>query len=305
MKISRLMPFSFSCAKPIGFAALFGFALLGGKTLSAAPQAQAPAAAALPAAQAPAAADAEKWTLAWSDEFSDSDGSQPDYQKWEIMTGGNGWGNDEQQFYTGRAKNLFIENGNLEITAYRERYISGAITRDFTSAKIGTNGLFAQKYGRFEARLKLPKGQGLWPAFRLLGEDKEKAGWPAQGGITVAEMAGSEPAKIRGGLEGAGYSGTGAPGASYTLPGGKTFADDFHVFAVEWEPETIRWYVDGQLYQTLTAASLPSGAKWVFDRPFYLVLSLAIGGRLPGNPDGTTGFPATLLVDYVRVYTRK
>ncbi|MFI5184313.1 MAG: glycoside hydrolase family 16 protein, partial [Vicinamibacteria bacterium] len=216
------------------------------------------------------------------------------------------FGNDELEYYTDRPRNASLDgNGHLAILADRERY-KGADgrERDYTSARLKTEGLFAQAYGRFESRMKIPYGQGMWPAFWMLGADIETLGWPACGEVDVMENVGFEPAIVHGTFHGPGYSGAGGLGAPYPLSGGARFSDDFHVFAVEWEPNAVRWYVDGNLYETRTPADLPAGTKWVFDHPFFVILNVAVGGGWPGAPDATTVFPQRMLVDYVRVYSR-
>jgi beta-glucanase (GH16 family) len=244
------------------------------------------------------------WKLVWSDEFNASDGSLPDAGKWTFATGGNGWGNHELEYYTERAANAHQQNGNLVITAARESFTgSDGVTREFTSARLKTSGKFSQTYGRFEARMKLPSGQGLWPAFWLLGDDISQVGWPKCGEIDIMELVGSAPSTVLGTIHGPGYSGKAGPSSKYTLPNGR-FSDGFHVFAVEWEPDVIRFFVDDTLYATRTPADLPAGARWVFDKPFFIILNVAVGGDLPGPPDSTTVFPQTMLVDYVRVYSR-
>jgi beta-glucanase (GH16 family) len=151
--------------------------------------------------------------------------------------------------------------------------------------------------------MRIPGGQGMWPAFWMLGDDIERAGWPACGEIDIMENIGREPALVHGTIHGPGYSGGGGIGATFSSGG--AFADDFHVFGVEWEPQAIRWYVDGRLYQTRTPADLPAGTKWVFDHPFFMLVNLAVGGSWPGNPDESTKFPQELVVDWVRVSARK
>ena len=252
-----------------------------------------------------ASAQTTKYVLVWRDEFSTSNGSLPDSSKWIMETGGSGWGNNELEAYTNRSQNVHVRKGNLVITAKKETY-KGAdgITREYTSARLKTLGLFEQKYGRFEARIKIPRGQGMWPAFWLLGNNIGTVDWPDCGEIDIMENVGKEPDKVHGTIHGPGYWGGDGLGGSYTLPSGK-FADDFHVFAVEWEPSAIRFYVDGHLYETRTPADLPAGKAWVFDHPFFILLNVAVGGDWPGNPDGTTTFPQRMLVDYVKVYARK
>ncbi|MFZ0522627.1 MAG: glycoside hydrolase family 16 protein [Candidatus Acidiferrales bacterium] len=247
--------------------------------------------------------DKSAWTLVWSDEFNASDGSRPDPAKWKFEVGGNGWGNHELECYTNRPENSFIHDGNLLIQALKENFTGpDHVARDYSSARITTQGLFEQAYGRFEARIKIPRGRGLWPAFWLLGNDIGTIGWPASGEIDIMENIGKEPSMVHGSLHGPGYSGDRDYTSEYKLPGGVRFADDFHVFAVEWEPKTVRFFVDQDLYATFTPTRLPTGMKWVFDHPFFIILNVAVGGDWPGPPDATTTFPQTMLVDYVRVY---
>jgi beta-glucanase (GH16 family) len=245
-----------------------------------------------------------QWTLVWSDEFNGPNGSAVDPSKWVSETGGGGWGNNELESYTNRTQNAYQHDGNLVIKILQEK-ITGAdgIARNYTSARLKTLGKFSQTYGRFEARIKIPRGQGIWPAFWMMGDDIEKAGWPTGGEIDIMENIGKEPALIHGTIHGPGYSGEHGISASCGLPkSGEAIAEDFHIFAVEWEPHVIRFYMDDHLYATRTPADLPSGAKWVYDHPFFLLLNVAVGGDWPGNPDATTVFPQTMLVDYVRVY---
>lgn len=246
------------------------------------------------------------WTLVWNDEFEGPAGASVDRTRWTFDVGGGGWGNQELESYTDRPRNARLAgNGILVIDVLRESHVGpDGIARDYTSARLKTQGLFSQAYGRFEARLKLPQGRGIWPAFWMLGADITSVGWPACGEIDVMENVGHEPGVTHGTLHGPGYSGASGVGGRFTLPAGRRFADDFHVFAVEWEPAALRFYVDGQLYQTRTPADLPPGGRWVFDHPFFLLLNVAVGGHWPGPPDETTVFPQQMLVDYVRVYRR-
>jgi len=222
-----------------------------------------------------------------------------------METGGDGWGNRELEYYTNRPQNVYQQDGNLVIKVLRERYTGvNGVTREYTSGRLKTHGKFSQAYGRFEARIKIPHGQGIWPAFWMLGDDIEKQGWPACGEIDVMENIGKEPALVHGTIHGPGYSGAAGIGSPYSLADKKNLADDFHLYAVEWEPNAIRFYVDKDLYATRTPADLPKGSKWVYDHPFFLLLNVAVGGDWPGNPDATSVFPQTMLVDYVRVYRR-
>ncbi|MGC1367029.1 MAG: glycoside hydrolase family 16 protein [Candidatus Acidiferrum sp.] len=247
------------------------------------------------------------WTLAWSDEFSGPDGSSPDPAKWAYDLGGKGWGNHELESYTNRPENAHIEKGNLVITAQKETYMGAdGISRDYTSARLKTQGLFVQIYGRIEARIKIPEGQGIWPAFWMLGQDLPTAGWPKCGEIDIMENVGKEPGTIHGSLHGP--STTGRPSdltSIFKLPAGQSFASDFHLYAIEWAPDTVRFYVDSNLYATFHSSDWPAGGKWVFDHPFFILLNLAVGGDWPGPPDSSTKFPQSMLIDYVRVYTKR
>jgi beta-glucanase (GH16 family) len=242
-------------------------------------------------------------TLVWSDEFNGPNGSPPDRTKWTYDVGGRGWGNNELETYTNRTQNARLQDGTLLVQALKETFAGpDGIARHYTSARVKTQGLFRQTYGRFEARIKIPYGQGLWPAFWMLGDNIGQLGWPDCGEIDIMENIGREPSIIHGTIHGPGYSGGSAISASYALPADQRFAADFHAFAVEWEPNVIRFYVDGTLYKTTARAGLPSSATWVFDHPFFLILNVAVGGNWPGSPDSSTVFPQTMQVDYVRVY---
>lgn len=246
--------------------------------------------------------DPPGWTLTWSDEFDQPDGSTPDPTKWGYDVGGGGWGNNELQTYTNRAKNAQIKRGKLVITAARENYTGAdGIPRRYTSARLLSKAKFSQQYGRIEALIKIPHGQGIWPAFWMLGDNIGKVGWPKCGEIDIMENIGKEPAIVHGTIHGPGYSGADGIGAPHSLSSGR-FADSFHVFAVEWEEQVMRFYVDGQLYNTITPAKIPAGNTWVYDHPFFLILNVAVGGNWPGDPDRTTRFPQTMQVEYVRVY---
>jgi beta-glucanase (GH16 family) len=245
------------------------------------------------------------WTLVWSDEFDGPSGSQVNSSKWSFDIGGNGWGNNELQTYTSRTANSDLEGGLLVIKALKETFTGpDGLTRSYTSARLLTKNKLSQAFGRFEARIKIPFGQGIWPAFWMLGDNINTAGWPTCGEIDIMENIGREPSIVHGTFHGPGYSGANGVGAAYALSNGQKFADDFHTFAVEWEPNIMRFYVDGLLYKTRTPSDLPAGTSWVFDHPFFIILNVAVGGSWPGNPDATTVFPQQMLVDYVRVYQR-
>lgn len=242
--------------------------------------------------------------LIWSDEFNAPDGSAPDAGKWTLIDDGTGFGNHELEHYTPRAENARIEHGMLTITARAEKYAGhdGAV-REYTSARLESRGKFETRYGRVEARIKLPVGQGIWPAFWMLGANFAQQGWPACGEIDIMEHVNLEP-RILGSLHGPGYAGSNPLSGTYAVKNLAELSEAFHVYAVEWEPGAMRFYVDDQLYETRRATQLDTAQRWAFDHPFYLVLNVAVGGYWPGAPDATTRFPASMLVDYVRVYAR-
>ena len=257
----------------------------------------------LPAGGTGYAENAARWRLKWKDEFDGPTGSTIDSSKWSFDIGGNGWGNNELETYTSRTANAHLEGGSLVIKALHETFTGpDKITRNYTSARLLTKNKFSQVYGRFEARIRVPYGQGIWPAFWMLGDNIATVHWPTCGEIDIMENIGKEPSIVHGTFHGPGYSGGKGVSAAFTLTGGRKFADDFHVFAVEWEPNVMRFYVDGNLYKTRTPADLPAGTSWVFDHPFFIILNVAVGGGWPGNPDATTVLPQQMLVDYVRVY---
>lgn len=252
-------------------------------------------------------ATAQERVLVWSDEFDGPAKSSPNSTKWSFEIGGGGWGNNELEYYTSRFQNAVIDGeGRLAISALNEKYTGpDNVTRNYTSARLVTKGKFTQRFGRVEARIKLPFGQGIWPAFWMLGSDIDTAGWPNCGEIDIMEAIGREPSTNHGSLHGPGYSGGSSLSGAYTLTGGQRFSDAFHVFAIEWESNAIRFYVDGNLYQTRTPANVPAGARWVFDHSYFILLNVAVGGDWPGSPDATSTWPQSMLVDYVRVYRLK
>jgi beta-glucanase (GH16 family) len=249
---------------------------------------------------------AAPWRLTWADEFNTPDSSAPDPKKWTFDTGGNGWGNHELESYTSRRENVKIAGGHLVITARREQYTGAdGIAQPYTSARLKTQGLFAQAYGRFEARIMIPRGQGIWPAFWLLGDDIGRVNWPDCGEIDIMENIGREPGMVYGSLHAPSFAAPTSDASKGTpLPAGQNYADDFHLYAVEWEPGIVRFYVDSINYATFTQSDWPMGGRWVFDHPFFIVLNVAVGGDWPKNPDATSEFPQQMLVDYVRVYAR-
>src|SRR5258706_5262100 len=240
-----------------------------------------------------------QWTLAWSDEFEQPDGSPPDPRNWNFSTGGSGWGNGELEYYTKEIKNAYIEDNMLVIKAIKE-YNMGL---NYTSARLNSQRKAEFTYGRMQVRAKLPNTPGIWPAIWML---PIRGDWPSGGEIDIMELIGKEPSRAYGTLH------YGDPhksqGGWFDLPGSATFDQGFHVFAIEWEPEEIRWYVDGKMYfktsEWFTSqANSPYPAP--FDKPFYFILNVAVGGYWPGRPDESSVFPQTMVVDYVRVYQLK
>ena len=247
--------------------------------------------------------DSATWTLVWSDEF---DGTQLDPTRWTPQEGDGcdfgicGWGNNELQWY--QAENAVVGNGLLTITARKE----SAGGKQYTSARLRTYRKGDWTYARVEFRAKLPVGQGLWPAVWMLPTDNVYGEWAASGEIDIVELVGHEPATVHGTLHyGGEWPDNRSSGDSYTLPSG-TFADDFHTFALEWEEGVIRWYVDGELYQTQRQWTTDVGVYPApFDERFHLLVNVAVGGDWPGSPDASTTFPKTLEMDWIRVYQKR
>lgn len=244
--------------------------------------------------------DSNAWELVWSDEFEQPDGSPPDPSKWNHQQGGAGWGNGELQHYTDSIQNSFIDEGMLVIRAQEEEMMG----RNYTSARLNTLFKGDWTYGRFEIRAKLPNTQGIWPAFWLLPSRARYGSGAAGGEIDIMELVGSEPGRSYATLH------FGNPAARstgyYDLPAGQAFSDDFHTFALEWEPDEIRWYVDETLFHTasewFTTGRKDAQPPAPFDQDFYLLINVAVGGHWPGSPDETSVFPQLMYVDYVRVY---
>lgn len=235
------------------------------------------------------------WKLVWEDDFSKD--KQVDRSKWNFEIDGRGGGNHELEYYTDSPKTARIEDGELVITA-----LKNDAGHKFTSARMTTKGKFSFRYGRAEASIKTPKAQaGNWPAFWMLPEANKYGGWPRSGEIDIMEMVGKSD-KLYGTCHYGGEHGdvhTGAQVASRT----SDFTTDYHVYAVEWEPKEIRWYVDGRYYGSIHdwhSASAPFPAP--FDQKFFLILNYAVGGAWPGSPDASSTFPQSMRVKYVRVY---
>ena len=234
------------------------------------------------------------WTLKWHDEF---DAKKIDPKNWTYDLGAGGWGNGEAQFYTSRPENARLEDGMLIIEARQEKYEDSY----YTSARLKTQGLQNFQYGRIEARLKVPSGKGLWPAFWMLGSNFNGSNWPDCGEIDIMEYIGKEPDLILGTLHGPGYSG--ALGFSAWNRQTYNIADDFHTFAIEWEADEIRWYYDGAEFHKVNKADVGERG-WPFEQPFFIILNQAVGGQLPGPVGLDTVFPTQYLIDYVRVYEK-
>lgn len=236
----------------------------------------------------------KEWQLVWQDEF---DGTSLDLNKWNYDIGASGWGNNELQYYTSERTNAYVQSGNLVVEARKEKYQGS----DYTSARLTTREKGDWKYGKFEIRARLPKGQGIWPAIWMLPTDWTYGGWAASGEIDIMELIGSEPKKVHGTLHYGGESPQNVhSGIAYELT---DFSEDFHVFTLEWYADSIKWFVDDVHYQTQTEWFTTGGEfPAPFDQRFHLLLNIAVGGNWPGYPDATTIFPQRMLVDYVRVY---
>ncbi len=246
-----------------------------------------------------------RWVEVWRDDFEGPSNSAPDASRWNVEVRPQGQ-NQEQDYDTDRRENSFLDgSGNLVIKAYRENFVDGSgrpSSQPYTSARLNTKGHFEQTYGRFEAKIRLPSGKGLWPAFWLLGSNIGDVGWPNCGEIDILEMAGSEPYRVDASLHGPGYAGTGALTRSFDLPNEEPFANAFHTFTFEWTSDGMRWLLDGEVFHVRTPGGLAEVERdWVFDHPFYLIINLAVGGLYDGSPDSSTVFPAEMAIDYISV----
>ncbi|WP_374661426.1 family 16 glycosylhydrolase [Inhella sp.] len=251
----------------------------------------------------PAPAPSNRWTLVWSDEFDGPAGAAPNPSHWSYDLGNResgGWGNNELQYYTDSRRNSQLDgNGVLLIRAERQAQAGpcwNGTMCEFTSARLLSRGKVAVRYGKVEARIQVPGGKGIWPAFWSLGDGR----WPDVGEIDIMEFVGKEPNAVYGTVHGPGYSGANGLGKERRM--GQPVPDAFHVFAIVKRPNEIEWFLDGESFFKITPASLPAGAAWVFERDYFLIMNLAVGGHWPGSPDASTPFPATMKVDYVRIY---
>jgi len=239
------------------------------------------------------------YTLIWTDDFNNG---ALDVASWAVQGGDGcpticGWGNNEQEYYTGRPENLFFQDGKLIIEARKESFGG----KPYTSSKIISKGKKFFKFGRIDIRAKLPKGKGIWPALWMMPEFSVFGGWPTSGEIDIMELVGHEPNKVYGTLHFGPGPGSTMISRGYTLPGAATFNDEFHVFSLEWKMDQIKIFVDNNLYSTVNKPDVGT-ATYPFNEEFYFIFNLAVGGNWPGNPDATTVFPQWLIVDYIRVY---
>lgn len=243
--------------------------------------------------------------LVWSDEFNGPPGDPPDPTKWNFDVGGNGWGNEELQYYTARPDNASLDgNGDLAITARAERYRGAdGVERHYTSARVQTLEKVEFTYGLLEARIQVPAGQGLAPAFWTLGNEAyegDEGRWPQCGEIDAMEVLGSEPNVLNGSLHGPWPSKPHGIGNELSSP--TPLTNGFHIYGVEWRPESVSFLLDGSVYATVNREDLAPGDPWPFQHPNFLLLNLAVGGEWPGSPDASTQFPTRMLVDWVRIY---
>ena len=250
----------------------------------------------------PFATRASQWIVTYEDDFEGAAGIEPSPSLWTRDLGGGGFGNNELQVYTEGHSNAYLDGeGHLVIEAREETITDhNGFTGKYSSARLKTKGKFSQTYGRLEARIKLPEGQGIWPAFWMLGDSIDTLGWPECGEIDIMESIGPEAKTLYGTLHGPGYCGGENLGGFIQLD--ETLAGTFHVYGIEWQPEQISWFLDGKQFQTFRREDVGTRG-WPFDQPFFLLLNLAVGGDWPGSPDSTTSFPQRLIVDYVRAYS--
>jgi beta-glucanase (GH16 family) len=248
----------------------------------------------------PTPIEIDGWDLVWSDEF---DGTDVDPANWNYDIGGWGWGNGEAQYYTDRPENANLKNGLL-IIALRQEKIENSY---YTSARLKTEGLQEFQYGRIEARMKVPRGSGTWPAFWMLGATFERDGddpataWPNAGEIDVMEHVGRKPQVTYGTIHGPGYAGAGSLGGWNTQD--FDIADEFHTYAIEWDEEGIEWLFDGEPFYDIEPDNI-GNREWVYDQPFFLIVNLALGGTFGGNIALDLEYPLYLYVDHIRVYER-
>ena len=242
-------------------------------------------------------------TLVWADEFDSINTAN-----WNHEVGGGGWGNNELEYYTS-GQNVFVQfdaaaGSNVAVLEARRdnpaNYGCWYGTCQYTSSRMNTSGKRTFQWGRIEARLKLPQTQGIWPAFWMLGNDIGQVGWPASGELDIMEHVGFEPQITHGAAHGPNYSGATPFSGTYYV--NENVNANYHVYAIEWDTNSVRWFVDGNQFYSMTRSQVQSYGNWVFDHPFFILLNVAVGGNWPGNPDGSSVFPQRMYVDYVRVY---
>jgi beta-glucanase (GH16 family) len=247
----------------------------------------------------------DDYTQVWNDEFD----SEINEAFWSFETGDGfdpvcgrpaGWGNNELQWYTDEAKNAFVEDGNLVIRAVRETQpVNGY---DYTSARLISKDKVDIKFGRIDIRAKLPQGQGLWPAIWMLSTEEKYGCWPASGEIDIMELIGNKPREVLGTVH-YGHDFWRFKSAYFTKESGEpNFAEEFHTFSLYWREDCLRFAVDGEFYGDPITPSVTLPTGYPFNEEFYLILNIAVGGNLPGNPDASTVFPQDMEIDYIRVY---
>ncbi|HKK40879.1 MAG TPA: family 16 glycosylhydrolase [Bacteroidales bacterium] len=237
------------------------------------------------------------YNLVWSDEFSEKV-LDTDVWNQETGTGSNGWGNNELEYYTTSTKNTFLSDGNLVIEARKE----DMGTTKYTSGRMTTLGKKEFTFGRIDIRAKLPVGKGLWPALWMMGVNVNEVGWPACGETDIMELIGVEPSTVYGTLHWGTPAGHQSKGSDYKLTAGD-YSDEFHVFSIIWQQDSISWFVDNNLFFSFKASE--TGAyEYPFNAPQFFLFNVAVGGNWPGPPDNTTVFPERMFVDYVRVFQK-
>jgi beta-glucanase (GH16 family) len=234
------------------------------------------------------------YTLVWSDEF---DSNQINQNNWSFETGNNnGWGNSELEYYTNSTNNAFVSQGNLIIEARQES--NGGFA--YTSARMKTENNQSFAYGRMDIRAMLPKGQGIWPALWMLGNNINTVNWPTCGEIDMMELLGQQPNKVYGTIHwGVNASSQQSIGTSYVLNSG-SFDQQFHVYSLIWRQDSLNMYIDDQQFLGVPRNQVTS--PYPFDKAFFFIFNIAVGGNWPGSPDGTTVFPQRMIVDYIRVF---
>lgn len=235
--------------------------------------------------------------LVWSDEFN---GSSLNTLDWNYETGGNGWGNNELENYTSGTTNAYLQNGNLVIEAKKEKLGSNS----YTSARLTTNGKQSFTYGRVDIRARIPSGKGIWPALWMLGSNISTVSWPACGEIDIMENIGETTPSKTYGTAHWGVSSTShlSGGGNFSLGSG-LLSDSFHIYSIDWSADKIQWLIDGSKFYEITNQQI-TGGNFPFNKSFFFIMNVAVGGNWPGNPDGTTVFPQKMYVDYIRMYQK-